>query len=502
MGMYSVGAALENLWWDIKMIPMQVEIAYKSDKYMREHCKSNNNNNNATSQSQKASEPTSREEKKHDDNVMKMAKESAESDRKEDFTPSVENYIIEVTKDSTASDFINRVTLVNKAIETNKLIQFAMFYMTDDRADLIKRPQIEREIINGIAALFNFGKIYPNDGVSSLKMYDPEYEADFCNTCKFILSICDIAKKLNDPVFVEKMMKRKEQLAIVDAKDDSIIDVDNVGSTESKTEESESKNNSRWQTDADGIIHPVFFTEDAPDATINNETEEVVKPQYIGLTDDEIVKLEEAFGTATDAPHRFEKTGDLINMYISRNNYGDEDVYLIDPGIIMGSGKYYVMATTNVNGDTIFVSSEHNDIVKNILSSKFYILTPEECQIVFEHYFRNMVIYRYIDMSNTEFLNSLSREDFEKLGKKLSYILNTMSKNNNTGNDLPRMRFNYWNGVDDFIIISDPDVKSPIPDTGKVIMEGLMFQVNGDDVSQRINNQEVYKYHISKYGDM
>lgn len=483
-------AKIENLLWEVKLIPTQIEVAYKSNKAMKDpdyiknlQKKKEEKALKKLEREQKMQEKKAeREEAKSDKEVMKAAQEAAKEERgDEPFSESVSNHITTLGADNS----LKTIQLIKKAGDTNKIIQFACYYMSNENAKLIKLSEKEREICNGIADIFNFGKIYESAGVANLKLYDADYE-EYLPASNYILSIKDIESRKNDFVFIENMKKRKEQLA----------------NTDDLNEETEQNAHTIWQSDEDGIVHPVFIPEDG---NVKPFEEAKKNSQGAGISDELFKSLENVFVPILGIDeHRYEMLDNgLVRLFITRPEYNVEEFYTVDPGLVMGAGKIYILA--NIGNDTLFVSTDHKDIVKNILSSAFYVLNATEVQEVLQDYFRNMNIYRYVDMSNTEFLKDLSEEDFQKLGKKLTFILSKIVlQNDGAVSETPRFRFNYWNGVDDFIIISDPTVKSPLKETNEtssIICEGLMFEVKGDDVTQRLKTN-VIEYHIDKYRDI
>ena len=472
-------AKIQNVLWEIKLIPTTIEVAYKSNKCMKDPSYIEKLDKK---RQEKEERKAAKQDKKLEKEMFKAAREQSYEQSKEPFSESVKAEIQELTKDD--PNGLNRLNLVGKAVETNKLIQYAFFYMTNEKAEIIKlKGQIEREIVNGISELLEFGKIYESEAVANLNLYDSESEEYLVNS-NYLLSVKDILAKKNDSAFMEKMQERKEQL---------------WAEAEHPTEDEPENGTSKWYTDENGIVHPIFVVSDD-----ENKPLEEAPVQGVGISDELFSKLQEAFEPfLADSKYRYELFGDLVKLYITREQSGVEEFYIVDPGYVMGCGKVYLLA--NIGNDTLFVSTDHVDIIKNILSTAFYILRPEEIQSVIQNYFRNMAIYRYVDMTGTDFLKDLNADDFQKLGKKLTFIINQVSKQNGNGNvDLPRFRFNYWNGIDDFLIISDPTVKSPLAmtnETSVVICEGLMFEVKGDDITQRLKGSMI-QYHIDKYGDM
>lgn len=103
---------------------------------------------------------------------------------------------------------------ISRAEKTQDLINFAYYYMQDSNAKLLtNKNQTQREIINGVADFFEFGKIYKDDAVEMIRKYDPEYQ-EYDSIYKFLLSMKDLEKKKEDNNFMQKMRVRKEQLGL------------------------------------------------------------------------------------------------------------------------------------------------------------------------------------------------------------------------------------------------------------------------------------------------
>lgn len=463
---------MQSIAFELSVLPRRVEYAVLARKVAKK---------NSTKEEEK------KQKKEEKAKAKKMEKE-AEKAFKEDNTDDLSEQIMQDIIVLSGDDTIKSLNIIKKANDAKKLIQYAYFYMTDERADLIKKNQIEREVINGIAAIFEFGKIYDSAAIADLKRYDLSYKDDFNEMGKYLFCIADLIAKKQDVIFMEKLQKRKEQLAA--EKESPQDDV---------PEEEDAKASSSWQTDENGVVHPVFIPKDP--VTLDKEAKKEELPiQGAGISDELFKKLEDAF-TPLVGKHRYElQNNGMITLFVTRD-IGLEEFYTVDPGLVMGKDKLYVMG--RAENDVLFVSTEHTDIVKNILGSAFYALTAQEIQKVIVEYFRNMKIYKYLDMSNTGFMNKLSEADFQKFGKKITFILSKVQQQSE-GIDMPRFRINHWGSVDDFIIISDPSVKSPlteINETSAIICEGLIYEVKGDKVIQHYKGS-VIEYVIEKYGDM
>ena len=417
-------------------------------------------------------------EKRQNKEEQKKANDIANQTKTKSLSDTVANYAKKLANGSTMLLY----EYISRAEKTQDLINFAYYYMQDSNAQLLTdKDQAEKELINAVAEIFEFGKIYEDDAVALLRIYDPEYE-EYDDIHKFLLSIKEIEKKKQNHKFMEKIQLRKEQLA--------------AESCHPEDDEPELYEESTiWHKNEDGTIKPIFIS-DTP-ITLEND----LPVRGVGISDELFEKLEKVF-TPLVGPHRYEITPNgMITLFVKRDIVGVEDYYIVDPGLVMGKNKISVLA--KVDNDTLFVSEDHPEILKRVLNTAFYILMPNEIQEIISDYFRNITLYRYIDMSNTEFLNKLTPEEFQLLGKKLTFIISKV-REQSQGIDLPRFRFNYWNSVNDFMIISDPTVVSPLVDlseTSPIICEGLIFEVKGDYVVQTYKDSRI-EYHIDKYGDM
>lgn len=464
-----LSVAIDNFFWNVKIIPTRIELDWKSRKAVRdpEYLK-----NLRKKQEEKIKKEKENVQKKQDKETMKMAEEAASQDRDELYTDSVKNSIITMTKDDESP--ARRMRLINRACDTNKLLQFTIFYMTDERGQLMNHKQVEKEIVNGIAALFDFGKIYPEAGASSLMAYDFECKDDYISTSKYLLSIKDILSRKNDPVFMEKLEKRKADL----------LNRQEESEQEQQEETTETERRTSWVKDENGIIHPIFISKKP---IYLNENGPVTK-QGIGVSDELFNRLEsELEFVLKDKEHRYEMDGDIVKLFVTKNG-GVEEFYNIDPAIVMGMGRFGIFA--RIPNDHIIVPFDCKEIVQKVITNSFYILTADDINRVLSYYFMNMGLYRYIDMSNTEKLAKLSRDELNELDIKLTFLLQKFSESN-PGKIIPRVRFKRFESIDDFELISDQLTMSPLAFSGETVNSicyGLEFKVSGKNITQTFNN--------------
>lgn len=514
----SILTGISNALFDIKMAPAMAKSKYVSKRAL----------NDPEFVKKYSAKVKDREEKR----AMKRAMKEGGCEAN---TQNIDNAIV-----ASEDDILAKANMIGNSIRTQKLIQFAYYYMTNKNAALMNEFSTEeRQIINAVAAMFYFGKIYTDSGIANLKMYDPTTE-EYLEGGKFFLCIKDIEYKKNDDAFLEKVETRKAALA---AMNPFVAEDLDTGKTVIAEEVPETGTvGSKWTKDENGIIHPIFINENG---VVLDEEEEVKQPEpehkeyqspvifatkelwdqntfpddWSNILDESTCNiLEKSIGKLAPEAHCFRKipNSDLLALYIlDKNEQGVPitKMFYIDLGTVMGGTEpriYTKMDVGNGSVDTIFVSAKHEDIVKKVLDSQQgenfyadYVLTKDEAQEVLLDYFRNMEIYKYVDMSDTEFIAEMNVDDFQKLGKKLTFIL-TKVQEQSTGVGLPRFRFNYWNGIDDFIIVSDNAVKSPLSISGKtssIILEGLIYEVKGDDVIQTYGPTRL-SFHIDEYGEM
>ena len=506
----SIKNSIHNLGYNISLLPYIVELNVLS--------------NINIAKAKKAERKEERKEKKAEKSKQQCEeKEEMKDDIKESQKESDSNH--EDSKDQKES----------KAEVTKKWLEYTMYYMTDPNAQLLENlSKSQKSLINGIAKYFNFGNIYQDIKVADIEFYDKSFKDKYNEFSKYEISIKnDILPLLDNEEFMNKLEARKQQLYGEKSQSDIEEEVNETKTVINETTEQiaknkpedisveevvvEEKSESVKNEDIGQIIHPISFeTLKKEEKTEKDELETELKTATSESIKEEELKTEKQNKvTSTDTKlnpkmfkrlenifvpiigkknHKYEIDGDFINIHIYKKD--KKETYVIDPGVCMGKGKIYLL--TKVPTDTLFVSTEHKDIIRKVLSDKEYVLNPSEIQKVILDYFRNMNIYRYIDMNKTEFLSKINEEDFQKLGKKLTFIINQKINNE------CRFRFLNWESVDKFAIISDSSVKSPLSNTGETsnkITEGLTYIVEGDNITQKMGDK-INMLQIQQYGDM
>ena len=221
-------------------------------------------------------------------------------------------------------------------------------------------------------------------------------------------------------------------------------------------------------------IKPFFFT--------NNMNFNPESPaRGIRLDKTNLVKVERYFTESLGGlQHEFTREYNNYNIgWLRIFDNTRDDYYMVEYGSMKGNGPNIILPSPAGN---IYVNHSKKSILKKLFAQPGYQLTNEEFISLRSNEFTNSNIYRIIDMTKgQEIFRNMSKADFIKLGKKLSFIINWKYSPN-----IPmcRLRFEIFKSVDDFVLVSDEKCVCPIPeDCYNYIAPGIKFKVQGDTVS-------------------
>ena len=174
----------------------------------------------------------------------------------------------------------------------------------------------------------------------------------------------------------------------------------------------------------------------------------------------------------------YEQSGDLILMHVG-DGKGLDNVYTVDPGICVGNGYNLLYAYPGVDGrmnNTFINIYKHKDIISKILHNPNYIFSTEEYAAVTADMLENTMIYKYVDFSGMKkHIININDDDKKILSDILSYIINDKG----WVPDAPRFRFTKFKDAQNFTLISDKNVKTPISSIQQVdILDGYEVVVN------------------------
>ena len=365
--------------------------------------------------------------------------------------------------------------LISTAIKTNKWINYAIWCMTDDDSILLKADKEAIELVNALGMMAGYGMIYNSYGMVDLNEYAVENKKRESGT-RFLLSIEDLKQKFADQDFRDAMRLKQAKVQTEAAK---AIGTNSMGffGTPSRI------------TD-DGLIHPIFFS--------NSSLREVLGPKQGNISDDLFQRLEAVFAPLMNNlnyKYSYDIGTNLPILTIERaNTYGATENFLIDDGRVMGGSTVSILGTymtTNGTLDYIFVDAKKlKHIAYNIINRAFYQLTPEEVSEAFSVMLQNYAIYNVIDFSNTGWFDYLTPEDKVTLTNHLSSILEFMHQDPNLFYS-PRLRFYEYISPDNFTLISDDKVISPLRNktfTSPEICNGLTFKCTNGSMTQYFYN--------------
>lgn len=379
--------------------------------------------------------------------------------------------------DASEGSTLIEMDLISTAIRTNNWINYALYYMSNDDAVLLKTNRSCRELVNAISSLAGFGLIYTGTGIADLREYDIKDKYHKVGS-KFLLNTEDIKEKLADPDFVQHMKLRKSKL-------------EHEENNRKLLETSNKLKGFNYYTDEEGLLHPIFFSGTPTTFDIGDK-------QGNGIDNDIFARLERALkepGLLRDEKYSYSRDSNgMINLVIQKeNSYNATETFIIDDGRVMGGSTISILGNSvAANGAVgyLFVNvKEHPDIVYNILNHSFYTLTVDEGNAVLSRML-NVYAYTFVDFYNTPWFDYLN--DFEKieLNKNLMIIIDYMQRDPRIGY-LPRLRFSSYTNPSNFVLVSDTNTISPLKDIGITspqICEGLSFTVDNGSIIQSFGN--------------
>lgn len=177
----------ENLMLNLRYLPTDIEIVSKNVK--------------------RAVEDRA-EQKKVDKKEMKNAS-AAHKENKDEENIDFERMLRNIRAKAQGDDF-KTLYLIQNARKSSEIIKYVIYYITDKDAQLISgMNQDKRKFVNGIAAIYEFGKVYVDSEIADLRVSDPEYE-EFDEDSKFLICIDELMKKREDTYFMNKVEQKRK----------------------------------------------------------------------------------------------------------------------------------------------------------------------------------------------------------------------------------------------------------------------------------------------------
>lgn len=367
------------------------------------------------------------------------------------------------------------LSIAKLALDTEKLIKYAIYYMTNDNVFLLEFSDKDKTFINAICEFAGYGRIYPDQGSMDLSLLDIDSVEKL--NIDYVVSLKDLAKRLKNTEFQElwknKVKKNEKQLLL----QGPVISTPNKNSF----------------VDQDGIIHPIFF-----------DPNSIIKPvdRQNGIPDYAYDKFESIFGPMLSEASYYYDIDDngMYNIVLQRLlAMGAEDRYIIDQGPILGGTQISILgnylATDGVTLETIFIPVEkYPEIAMKVLNNRWYRLEPDEIVMCFDNLFAEGIVYKNVDFSNTPYLDTMDETEKKLFGKNLKAACILSGKS-------VRLRIDKFYSASNFILVSDEACSSPLPFVSKDIEKGLTFTIcmdriirtNPDGTSDEFNI--VYEQH-------
>ena len=373
--------------------------------------------------------------------------------------------MLNAISDKSGGSLMVELEIMHKSLNSFKLTQFAYWYMTNYNARKIPATKEEKEFINSISFAAGYGCIYPEEVPKTLDTYDITKASKYCKNEELLI----IPKEIEDHIFTQEF---QDAWKAKKAREVTSVNMPLI----------EQQNN--YMPNRLVTFNPVQKT----DETL------LIPQQPEGMSDYDFIRLNSAFGIegVPNADHFYYSYTDqktpLLNV-VRNTISGATNQYVVDMGDVLGGTGISLLGSymlPNGNVDYAFVNARTEiNTVRKILTNPFYLLNDVELQRANDNmYFGN--IYKYIDFHTTPWLDEVLRKLDERA--KLKRILNNVNKILHTigqgRKGVPRVRFVEFKSVDDFVLISDQYVKSPLhwlgESTGKYMLNSLTIYCKTD----------------------
>ena len=530
---------LYNTVYNASLIPFQVAVTTKcvTDAVVPEKLKKKNKTTSSTPEVKEEvpetkQEPPKTEAKKEELKQEEPKKENQEK-KKEEFDKQIEKNVefiknrkelknaekefdvktnkeTEISIESSIKDdsnyYLIRANLLDRNKAAMKLVSYAMYFMTNSKAQIISNfSDEEKQIVNGVSEMFGFGLIYEDQEAADLYKYDMN-SILYNRSEKFLLNVeKDVAFRLHDRMIMDMITRRMKELGrgfiegtATEIKSEVIVE-------ESKPEAVKEEDQSiKQRTIREEPIIPITFTIiDKKDDSVNvnkSNPEPNFNPNKYStdLPKEQQEELDKVFADMLkDKYYRYYTYHNTTYLRIFKDmkDYCD---YIIDNKTILGGST--VALGVSVGKEIIFIPVNcWKNLVQKILNDSTFVPTNAEVEKIRLEYFDDESIYTIVDMSNTEFLDDLKLDQFNMLGDKLSGICELNRQKYPTCGGV-RLRFESYTNNDNFVLVSDDKTISPMPSAGMTTsyhMNGkLKYVVNGDFVTEIDNGIET-KYNLN-----
>lgn len=374
--------------------------------------------------------------------------------------------MLNAISDKSGGSLMVELEIMHKSLNSFKLTQFAYWYMTNYNARKIPATKEEKEFINSISFAAGYGCIYPEEVPKTLDTYDIRKASRYCKNEELLI----IPKEIEDHIFTQEF---QDAWKAKKAREVTSVNIPLI----------EQQNN--YMPNRLVTFNPVQKT----DETL------LIPQQPEGMSDYDFIRLNSAFGIegVPNADHFYYSYTDqktpLLNV-VRNTISGATNQYIVDMGDVLGGTGISLLGSymlPNGNIDYAFVNARTEiNTVRKLLTNPFYLLNGAELEKVSDNMYFGGHIYKYIDFHNTPWLDEVLRklDERAKMKRILNNVIRILHTIGQGRKGIPRVRFVEFKSVDDFVLISDQYVKSPLhwldESTGRYMLNSLTIYCKTD----------------------
>lgn len=215
-------------------------------------------------------------------------------------------------------------------------------------------------------------------------------------------------------------------------------------------------------------ICPVKFeTEEKQEFKVQIDSEKEVKKgaKHLNESVEIFDSFLESIMPGVNRNYTFQTNGSVI---CTINGY----TIVIDPGTIYGNGIYISSYGTNEKGEMVFapVPIEDRELATKVIKNIGYRLDKSETKRCLDCLFDDQAVYKYVDLSFNQLIESANREEYKELGRNLAkillYYIDTFAP--------ARFRLKNYKAPNRFELVSDNKVIMPYDQCEKRISGGVV----------------------------
>jgi hypothetical protein len=332
---------------------------------------------------------------------------------------------------------------LNIASDTKNLVNYALYYTTTGNTEMLDLSSEEKRLVNGVIKYIynNLELPYKDEKVYDIRNFAVENATPMYNA-NFLLSLKELDTILTSKDYSKAISK---------------IYSDKILKLISFNKFAEAENNTTQATKA--VDNEVNETGSANNNTAEAPSNEFKAPIPQGMdhvTYDHFEKNLLPF--LNGRPHYYGLYEGTHNYYIGIKGRDGDIRYIIDFGSITGGNRVSLLVEYRglTSKEFLFVDvNKFPEIATAIFASDTqYILSAKEADAVRKsRIFKNDLIYKFVDLTNTQYLENMSEQDINRLEANLMLIIGYCIKIAN----MPNARFRIYGFVnpEKFGVISD-----------------------------------------------